>query len=146
MLKPIATSQEPDKQWMNIGTLSARLFTGGNQSPPPPPHTHTHTQTPLSPPPPPRQMQCGHPDAFPRMPPRLSPYLHQTVNQKDSKDHPQSAQANPGPPTQHTGKKTRMRGPDLLQYKKNTMLKVSRMIFNIWVHGHELIKYIPYDE
>ena len=39
-LKPIPTSQKPDKQWVNARNLSARLLTDGNQSP--------HTQTPPS--------------------------------------------------------------------------------------------------
>ena len=37
-LKPIPTSQKPDKQWVNTKNLSATLLTTGNQSP--------RTQTP----------------------------------------------------------------------------------------------------
>ena len=87
-LKPIPTSQKPGKQWVNTRNLFAILLTGGNQYP--------RTQTSPAQPP---QSQPGHPSAHPECPQR---YHHICSEQ--------------APPTQHTGKKTRMRGPHLLQY------------------------------
>ena len=58
-LKPIPTSQKPDKQWVNTRNLSATLLTGGNQSP--------CTQAP---PKPTRPPQCPL-----RMLTKASPYL-----------------------------------------------------------------------
>ena len=82
-LKPIPISQKPDKQWMNTRNLSARLLTGGNQSP----RTQTPPSQAVQPPP----NQPGHPSAHPECPQRY----HRIC----------PVQA---PPTQqHIGKKTR---------------------------------------
>ena len=116
-IKPIPTSQKPDKQWVNTRNLSARLLTGGNQSP--------HTQTPPA--------QAVQPSLKPTRPPKCSPRMPQRYHRICPVQEP---------PTQHTGKKTRMRGPHLLQYINiYAMYEVNLRVSNIWVHGHQLIIY-----
>ena len=111
-LKPIPTSQKPDKQWVSTRLICQTPY---RWKPIP-----THTNTP-------QHKQCSYPQNQPG-----HPSAHPKCLQKYHRICPVQA-----PPTKHTGKKTRMRGPHLLQYIMSTLC--TRLTEGYLIYGYNLI-------